>query len=149
MCAAPKGDDKLEKLFDEIIIDISENGSSIIAAVKGRMSTQTFYVLLKDEEKSKRYARACEIRADLMAEEMLQISDNVGGDLIELADGREVVDNAVVQRDKLRVDTRKWLLAKMYPKKYGDKVDVTSGNEAIGSAQIIFQDVSGQIIKQE
>ena len=149
MCAAPKGDDKLEKLFDEIIIDISENGSSIIAAVKGRMSTQTFYVLLKDEEKSKRYARACEIRADLMAEEMLQISDNVGGDLIELADGREVVDNAVVQRDKLRVDTRKWLLAKMYPKKYGDKVDVTSGNEAIGSAQIIFQDVSNQIIKQE
>lgn len=147
--AAPKGKEKLEELFNEIIIDISENGTPIITAVKGRMSTQTFYDILKDEEKSKRYARACEIRADLMAEEILQISDNVGGDLVELPDGREVVDNAVVQRDKLRVDTRKWLLAKMHPKKYGDKVDVTSGNEAIGATQIIFQDVSGQQINQE
>ena len=30
--------------------------------------------------------------------------------------------NAKVQRDKLRVDTRKWLMARMAPRKYGDRL---------------------------
>ena len=29
-----------------------------------------------------------------------------------------------VQRSKLRVDTRKWYLSKILPKKYGDKINV-------------------------
>jgi hypothetical protein len=135
--AAPKGKETLDKLFDEIIVDIAEKGMSAIAALKGRMSTQTFYVLLEDEEKSKRYARATEMRSDVMANEILEISDNVGGDMIKLPDGREVVDNAVVQRDRLRVDSRKWLLAKLHPKKYGEKLDVTSNQESISSITLI------------
>lgn len=129
--AANKGEDKLNELFDEIITEIAENGSSLIGAVKPRMSTQTFYRLLEDKERSKRYARATEMRADKMAEEILQISDNIGGDMVVMPDGREVVDHAVVQRDRLRVDARKWILAKMNPKKYGDKIDMTSGDEPL------------------
>jgi hypothetical protein len=122
--AAPKGKDVKDKLFNEIIADISGNGMSLISALKGRMSTATFYVLLENEERLKLYARACEDRAELMADEILIISDNIGGDMLILPDGREVVDNAVIQRDKLRVDSRKWLLAKLHPKKYGDKIEV-------------------------
>lgn len=129
--AANKGEEELNRLFDEIIVEIAENASSLIAAVKPRMSTQTFYRLLEDESRSKRYARATEMRADKMAEEIIQISDNVGGDVVKLPDGREIVDHAVVQRDRLRVDARKWILAKMNPKKYGDKVDLTSDNKAL------------------
>ena len=33
-----------------------------------------------------------------------------------------VFDSTAVQRNRLRVDTRKWLLSKLAPKKYGDKV---------------------------
>lgn len=132
--AAPKGEKELKRLFVEIINDISENGMSLIAALKGKMAASTFYELLKDEEMSKTYARACEARAEVMADEILELSDNVGGDLITLKDGREVVDNAVVQRDRLRVDTRKWLLAKLHPKKYGDKLDV----EHSGSINLHF-----------
>lgn len=33
-----------------------------------------------------------------------------------------VFDSTAVQRNRLRVDARKWLLSKMAPKKYGDKV---------------------------
>jgi hypothetical protein len=116
--AAPKGDKELNRLFDEIINDISENGKSLIAALKGRMSASTFYGMIQDKEKSQIYARACESRAEVMANEILEISDSP-----------ESKDNAVVQRDRLRVDTRKWLLAKLHPKKYGDKLDVEhSGN---------------------
>jgi len=129
--AAPKGKEKKEILFNEAINEIAINGKSLLQAVKGKMTANTFYDLLKDEKKLQRYARATDDRADMMADEILSISDNVGHDLVILPDGREVVDNAVVQRDRLRVDSRKWLLAKLRPKKYGDQLDVTSGGEKI------------------
>jgi hypothetical protein len=59
-----------------------------------------------------------------MLDEIIDISDNVEQDLLITPDGREVVNNAVISRDKLRVDTRKWAMSKMNPKKYGDKVDI-------------------------
>lgn len=36
-------------------------------------------------------------------------------------------------RSRLRVDTRKWYLSKVLPKKFGEKMDVTSGGEKIES----------------
>jgi hypothetical protein len=125
-------DKTLQELFDEIIIEISETGCSAISAIKNRMATASFYSLLKDNtDNLNNYARATELRADRMAEEMLNIADNIGGDVITLPDGREVVDQAVVNRDRLRVDSRKWLLSKMNPKKFGEKIDMTSDNKAL------------------
>ena len=49
-------------------------------------------------------------------------------------DGKVVTNHNVIQRDRLRVDARKWALSKMNPKKYGDKVDVTSGGEKINNS---------------
>jgi hypothetical protein len=141
--AAPKGDKALDRMFDDVITDIAENGTSAIAALKKvKMSTATFYKLLRDDEKLKRYARATEMRAEVMAEEILTIADNTGGDIITLPDGREVTNHEVVNRDRLRVDARKWLLAKLQPKKYGDKIDVTSGNEPITAVNVTYVDKS-------
>lgn len=128
--AANLGEEQKEKIFIEIITDISENGSSLFAALKSRMSSQTFYAYIdQDVERSKRYTRATELRAERMAEDMLNISDSVEDDLITLPDGREVVNNNVVNRDKLRVETRKWLMAKLYPKKFGDKISTEHSGE--------------------
>jgi hypothetical protein len=55
---------------------------------------------------SARYARARELGYTLLGEELLEISDNSSGDLV---DGR--IDQGVVARDRLRVDTRKWVLS--------------------------------------
>jgi len=127
--AANLGEDQKEKLFIEIINDISENGNSLYSALKNRMSSQTFYAYIdQNDERSKRYTRATELRAERMAEDMLNISDSVEDDFIILPDGRGVVNNNVIQRDRLRVDTRKWLLAKMNPKKFGDKIDMSSSD---------------------
>ena len=68
-----------------------------------------------------RYAGAMELRCARMAEEILEISDNASNDWME-REGLIVPDHENVQRSRLRVDSRKWLLAKMLPKKYGDKV---------------------------
>lgn len=127
--AANKTEEEKEKLFNEIIEDISENGSSLYSALKNRLSSATFYEFMdKNEIRLKRYARSTELRAERMAEDILNIADSVGDDLITLPDGREVVNNHVISRDRLRVDSRKWLAAKLYPKKYGEKVDLSSSD---------------------
>lgn len=124
----------LNKLFDEIIIEISENGKSAIAALKGRMSTSTFYQLLEDENKAKKYVCACAMRAEVMANEIIDISDDQENDVIITPDGNEVINHNAINRSRLRVDTRKWLLSKLQPKKYGDKLDV----EHSGGITLIF-----------
>jgi len=130
--AANKTDQEKETLFNEIIYDIAENGMSLFSALKNRLSSATFYDFLdKSEDRLKKYARATELRAERMAEETLNIADSVDADLIVLPDGREVVNNNVINRDRLRVDTRKWLMAKMYPKKYGDKIEVDQNQKQV------------------
>lgn len=128
--AANKSDEIKSELFDEILEDIAENGKSLYSALKGRLSSKTFYEYVdSDESRIKRYARATEMRADRMAEEIIEISDEVDADLLVMPDGREVVNNNVINRDRLRVDSRKWLLAKLQPKKYGDKISTEHSGE--------------------
>lgn len=65
------------------------------------------------------YARARVMQHDVWAEEIMTISD----------DGHK--DAAVpqaVNRDRLRADSRKWLLSKLRPEQYGDRLEVKSTN---------------------
>ena len=73
------------------------------------------------------YARARRVAYEGMADEIIDIADNGVNDWMnrEFGDSVDrVIDHDAVQRSKLRVDTRKWLLAKALPKVYGDKLDV-------------------------
>ncbi|HCN96665.1 MULTISPECIES: ubiquitin carboxyl-hydrolase [Mixta] len=69
-----------------------------------------FRWLAQHEEFRDQYAKATETRADAIFEEMFDIADNVAEEA------------AAVGKARLRIDTRKWALARMNPKKYGDKV---------------------------
>ena len=82
---------------------------------------------------AERYARARTIGLDALAEEILDISDDGSNDWMEREqrDGSvETVLNAEhVQRSRLRVDARKWLLSKMRPDKYGDRTVLAGDKE--------------------
>jgi len=87
--------------------------------------THVFKTLAEDADFAKQYARACEMRADAQFEEMFEIADDAANDWMERNDGENVgwqVNGEHIQRSRLRIDTRKWALARMNPKKYGDKV---------------------------
>lgn len=73
---------------------------------------------------SVRYTRARHAQAEAMLEETLEIADDSSRDMTTDDEGRAVVDHEHIQRSKLRVDTRKWAMAKVYPRVYGDKVQV-------------------------
>lgn len=90
---------------------------------------------------SDRYAHACQIRLHVLSEELLEISDDGRNDTYVDEEGREHTDYDVIQRSKLRVDTRKWLLSKLKPEKYGKRQRVEhSGPEG---GPIEHRDVSG------
>jgi hypothetical protein len=61
---------------------------------------------------------------------MLDIADNKTDDKIATEYGASG-NSVAVARDKLRIDTRKFIAAKLKPKKYGDKVDITSAGDKI------------------
>lgn len=59
-----------------------------------------------------------------MEEQILEIADDSSRDKTTDSEGNERTDWEVVQRSRLRVDSRKWLMSKMCPRKYSDKLDV-------------------------
>lgn len=71
------------------------------------------------------YARAREIGYHAMADELIEIADDGQNDWMtrngEDAEGWQA-NGEVLQRSRLRVDTRKWMLSKALPKIYGDKI---------------------------
>lgn len=86
-----------------------------------------------DDELAKQYARALEIRSDKIFDEIIDIADESNADLSVSEDGKISVNGEAVSRSRLRVDARKWALSKMQPKKYGDKLDVTTDGEKINN----------------
>lgn len=90
------------------------------------------------------YTRAKEESADAMAEDALGIADEA----FDVIVGDDKSDGARVQAKKLAVDTRKWMMAKMKPKKYGDKVDITSDGKAIKGNTIVFEDFRDEAKRQ-
>ena len=82
--------------------------------------------LSEDGNFSQQYARAREKQADFYLDQIIEISDDSTLDTdINPESGNEITNHEVIQRSKLRVDTRKWVMAKLAPKKYGDKVETT------------------------
>lgn len=74
-----------------------------------------------------RYARAREVGYQTMAEELVDLADDNSRDWID-ENGERRVDHENVQRSRLMVDTRKWLLSKVLPKIYGDRLALTDAD---------------------
>ena len=116
-----------QKQFNEICERISQAESlRSIMKDKGMPNRDTFYQWLDDEMLSDQYARARRMQADFLADEILEITDDGRNDWMEKfnKDGDcigWVINGEAVARSRLRVDTRKWLACKFYPKMYGDK----------------------------
>ena len=112
-------------------------------------SSSTFFIWVNEsKDKSKQYAHACEERADTIFEEIIEIADNSGNDKVDLGDGVEGVNHEAIQRDRLRVDARKWAVSKMQPKKYGDKLGIDHSGEIKQTQQSDLSKLSKETLKQ-
>lgn len=83
--------------------------------------------LAEDAELAAQYARAKEAQAEFLGEELLEIADDGANDwMLSNAPNNPgwVANGEHLQRSRLRVDTRKWLMSKLLPKKYGERQEV-------------------------
>jgi hypothetical protein len=123
-----------ERKFNLIIKEIEIKGlSQRKAATKHGLNWKTFDDMInKDTSLLMQYTRAMEARADLIAERMVRNSHNRANDFYTDSEGNLKPNPVAVQRDRLILDTDKWLLSKLMPKKYGDKLtldgEVKTGN---------------------
>lgn len=124
-------EDEKQKVFDDICSRI-EAGESLRSVLRSENmpSSQTFYKWIdEDENKSKQYARATTLRAEIIFDEMLEISDTpIEGVVVETDDNGRIKEKKgdMLGHRRLQIDTRKWILARMNPKKYSDKLDLSS-----------------------
>lgn len=127
--------EQIETLFNSVLLEIEKwRPVRQILQDEWMPSWPTFYIwLANDEEKTKRYARACDVRAETIFDEMLEIADDNSKDIKVDKDGNEIVNQDNIQRARLKIDARKWVLGKLNPKKFGDKLDMTSGWEKVAT----------------
>jgi len=111
-----------EKKYNKVLNLISEGNSVLtIGKIAGLPSHSTIHKRIRtDEEFATNYREAKEIGLKIMADEIQELSDRM------LEDTHNGVE---VQKLKLMIDSRKWLLAKLVPKKYGDRVDLNHGGQ--------------------
>lgn len=117
-----------------------------ICAAEDMPADRTVYRwLAANETFCQQYARAQEDRTAALAEEILDIADDGRNDWMARNHGGEdtgwIANGEALQRSRLRVDTRKWLMSKMAPKKYGDKIV----NEHAGSLTLKHEDVLSEL----
>lgn len=80
---------------------------------------------------SDQYARAREEQAEALADEIVSIADESEVSVKhEGEDVRIALDATAVARNRLRVDSRKWVASKLKPKKYGDRQVLAGDPEA-------------------
>ena len=115
--------------FAAIIADVNSGSALHLALEAHGANRKAFYALIaQDDDAREKYARAKRQCCEAWAAETLEIADQ-DPKLVEIRNDRgEVVevkiDTAYEQWRKTRIETRKWHLAKLLPRVYGDSMDL-------------------------
>lgn len=135
----------------ELILKRLADGESLNAICKDAdmpaESTVRLWAMDDVDGFAAKYARARDLGYDRLGEEILQIADTpkLGEIRTTKADGGEEVKYAdMIDHRRLQVDARKWMLAKMLPKKFGDKLD----HNVSGSVDMIHK-ITRTVVKPE
>ena len=84
--------------------------------------------LIKYDDFRTQYTQARELQQELFLDEIVDISDDGTNDWMkrQFKDGSEgwALNAEHVNRSRLRIDTRKWVMERMSPKKYGSRQQI-------------------------
>lgn len=122
-----------QEIEDEILDRIAKGQSVVdICDDDWLPSQRTLYRRLEaDDEFRQRYARARDMQADTLFDEILQIADDGRNDWMERKSAENpgwVENGEALRRSEIRINARKWMAGKLRPKVYGEKIDHTIGN---------------------
>ncbi|MDT3448867.1 terminase small subunit protein [Stenotrophomonas maltophilia] len=114
----------------ELLVD-GKSLRTICSTAKMPSRSTVIRWLAENEAFRNQYARARELQADTLAEEILDIADKaVLGERLKKDGKGKVLERQtgdMVERSKLMIDARKWYAGKLQPKKYGERVALDHG----------------------
>jgi hypothetical protein len=129
--------------FDAILEGI-RGGQPAHKAIKGvKIKPPTFYLAIsKDELLADRYVRAKIEGCHAVADEIERLADTQmrGKVTTKGKDGITIKIGDNVERTRLQIDARKWLLAKLIPKRYGDRLELNSD----GGPLVVIRNLTGK-----
>ena len=131
-----------EQIFERVIEDIYR-GRSLQSLLEGDsriVSYEDFLRWIKrDSQRHERFREAQEMRTEFIA-----------GEILEIADGVHSIDptaSDTVNRDKLRIETRKWLMGSHNKKRYGETKQIELGRTI--SITEVLEQANARVIEGE
>jgi hypothetical protein len=125
----------IREVWPKILERISEGRSLVYAVKEANMSYPTaMYQLRNNPDLQTKYRACMEERGDYLADELVDLADEMPPPDLDPA-----LINAWVNRQRLRIDARKWSAAKLRPKQWGDKIDVSVTHTQISITQALQQ----------
>ena len=122
----------------EVILEAISSGGSLSSALKAYpwmpSVAQARRHIANDLDFQALYEKALQDRADKLAEEIMEIADSEPPAGLEAA-----AMSAWVADKRLRVDARKWVAAKLQPRRYGDRIDVAVTDTRISVLDALSQ----------
>lgn len=116
------------------VCELIAKGNSLLtiekkAGMPTRGTIMNWYYSLKYPNFNKLYDEARERRAEYIFEEAINIADDAPDEIV----GDDKSDGARIQAQKLRIDTRRWFVGILAPRKFAEssKVDVTTGGKKL------------------
>jgi flavin-dependent dehydrogenase len=141
-----------EPILDSILEAI-RNGAPVRRALREYgVNPFTFYTRVrKNEGTCKLYDQAKQDGLDALADEIIELSDLVRRGVrtkrVKGKDGEwrvERITTDMVERAKVQIDARKWLLSKLAPKKFGEHLQIDQRVEQVESKQIEERLIDGR-----
>lgn len=108
-----------DKIFDTICSKLAD-GMSLkrICEADDMPSKVTFYSWINNsEDLLNKYARAKDDSSDALAEDIQNIADDT------------LIGKYEPNAARVAIDAKKWIASKLKPKKYGDKIDMTTNGK--------------------
>lgn len=97
---------------------------------------------------STQYAKARQQGLEVMADDLNDIADHGTNDWMAKNDPQNpgyAANGEHIARSRLRIDTRKWIMSKLAPKKYGERLEVAGDPESPLVKQIDEIEVARQV----
>lgn len=135
--------ERVEQHFEEILYNIAFEGETLRGQLKEKgINPRDFHKYLDEDstnERKKQYTRACEERADALFMKLSELINDPEYGVVVDEYGNRRIDNGSVNKRKLEIDTLKWQISKLAPKKYGDKLELDNKHDLSDELKSLLQ----------
>ena len=104
-----------------------------------------FRWIIKNKDFCDMYEKAKYFQVEALADDLIEIADDNSLDSVENDKGNIVCNSEYVNRSRLKVETRKWIMERLRAKKYGKTInlDTVKENKEIDSARDLVNALKG------